>query len=153
MTPGTCRFLCQLHYKNCGIDNLNAVEVLERSQMGICGNDLVRLSFQSTGEKFIVGRICGECVRFIGVSRDDGFSENKPKEPSRRFLFWMKSLNNPGISEDSSNLFQDFQGSNKYKLLIYPQVLNSCRQGILGEQAPDKKVGIYHSPWLELQGP
>ncbi len=152
----SCRFLRYLPYKCCGVHDLNAMEVLERSEVGIPGNYIVRLSFQSTSKKFIVGRVLGERVRFIGVSRNDSFSGNKPKEPSDVFLFWMKPLSDPGIPEDPGNLFQDFQGNNQFKLLPYPEILKSCGQGIPGEDAADKKVGIYHGwplPFLQLREP
>lgn len=66
---GSFRFLSGFDFFNegCGIDDLDAVKVLDIPQVGIARDDVVGLFLQGAGQKFVVGGIVNDLVGVIDV--------------------------------------------------------------------------------------
>jgi len=133
------------------IDDLDAVVVLEVSQVGIPRDDVVGIFLQGAGQEFIVGPVGGNPVGFIKVLCDNGFSENQPEKPPHRFFFGFKAFFDPGIAQHAADLFDDLNRGNQFKVLVDPQDLKLGRQRVFCKQTADKKVCIDHRPEFTLQ--
>src|SRR6056297_1787662 len=64
--------------KRCGVDDLDALKMLDVPQMGVTGDDIIRPAFQSTGQELVVRGIFGQPVSLIDVFGNNSLSEYQP---------------------------------------------------------------------------
>ena len=137
--------------KRCGVNDLNTLKVLDVPQVGITGDDIIRLSFQGAGKKFVVRWVVGYPVGFVDVFGDNGLSEYQSKESFEGLVFWLESLLDSGVMQDSVDLPDDVDGSHQNKVLVDPVLLEFGRYRISAEQSADKQVCVHDRSKFILQ--
>ena len=103
------------------------MKMLERKQVVVPGNNIIRFDLQGTGKKFVVGRVVNNPVRPEIISCHYGFAENKAEKPSDRLVIVYETFLNLWILQNPTNFLHDIQGSSKLELLLNPEFLKLCR--------------------------
>lgn len=70
-----------------GLDDLDRMEVFEGEQMGIAGDDVIGLAFQSRSQELVIGGIRGEAIGDVQVLGEDRLAKRQLHEaaqPGRR---------------------------------------------------------------------
>ena len=103
------------------------MKMLEGKQVVVPGNNIIRFDLQSTGKKFIVGRVVNNPVCLEIISRNYSFAKNKAEKSSDCLVIIYEMFLNLWILQNPTNLLHDIQGGPKLKLLLNPEFLKPCR--------------------------
>lgn len=93
--------------KRLDIDDPDAVEVFEVSQMEVTGYDVIGLGLHRAGKEHIVSRIVLDLIELVTASRDQSLFHDHADKIVDVVLRGLELLKNPGIVDHAVKLGHD----------------------------------------------
>ena len=144
--PFLCLFSFDLLDEGRGIRDLDAIVVFEVSEMGISGDNVIRLGFQGSGQELVVCRIVHDDFDFVDILGNDRLSEDQTKKAPDGFIRGIKSFPDPWVVQDAAQFPDDLNGCHQHKVLGDPKILKLSRERILAEKPTYEKVCVDNRP-------